>query len=779
MRDPQSAKFQHVNALMATGQMFGMNRPVTRVTAVKQTQRPYSSNRPGPWRGELFDPIRPENTTREVTNLVSVDINRGINDDSATCTIVIYNQEGNDQVPEGIDTGIGQPGYLTFNRGSNKKGQHSIYEQLLGAGADVREYPTDWEYRANIWKDFFIPNTLLRTYQGYGSDNFDIRGNEIYVHDPGSEGYVHPANDTKLFQTGTWLIDKVTYSADGGSISIECRDMAKLLLDQFIFPPMLPLERFPLIYCPAHADQGHKGVVGRNVAVYNSCSNDPYVGKDGSEYGHHGKDAFDGKGGSYWLSVGNADPDAGYAYEWIQASTNNHQVNEVTLDLFGDNYVIYVSVYENGSWQGTSTVPYNPADPNSFPNGANIKYVKQVTSGSTRRVTIPLPRTYKAQYVRVGFHHLFNSGIGVYPYRAGVREMTVRQSSPSTFIKGSQGIPGYISGWDEVIKELLGWAGFTWYNAPTSDPLLGKENRTGYNLRVWGDFETQVGPQVCTPADYFMNKSFMEGIRQVSDFLGTLFRVDEGGAAILRQPNIWSVGNYIDDPTAPSSEPAHITGHPIEFHENANLTSYSVMVDDSQVRSEILVTGYNPDVLSSAYVAGGYVLGKNSVTGETSAIDFTNVLAGQQRLFVVPNSATSFFRTEIECQRMAELIGLQILFSYRRGQLRSPAHPGLQIDDQVRIFERTTNENNVHYVSGLNTHWDAASGEYTMEVTTHWLGEDPNTKWFVNQAQLTPAVTSLPAIAKRIGRQGVSGDPNQTPPYNTEGFGALGQPFAQ
>jgi hypothetical protein len=51
-----------------------------------------------------------------------------------------------------------------------------------------------------------------------------------------------------------------------------------------------------------------------------------------------------------------------------------------------------------------------------------------------------------------------------------------------------------------------------------------------------------------------------------------------------------------------------------------------------------------------------------------------------------------------------------------------------------------------------------------MDVTCHWLGGDPNTHWFVNKQTLTPAVTNLPAILKRVGKQAAGGAFEQ-PPY--------------
>jgi hypothetical protein len=164
-----------------------------------------------------------------------------------------------------------------------------------------------------------------------------------------------------------------------------------------------------------------------------------------------------------------------------------------------------------------------------------------------------------------------------------------------------------------------------------------------------------------------------------------------------------------------------------------------------------MVVGTNPDTTSSAPLAAGVVLGTNPVNGQTSAVNFTNVLGGQYRLFLVPGSQTAGFKTLEECQRMAELIGLKILQSYRKGSAQILGHPGLQLDDQVRIFERVTNEYNVHYVSSISSRMDMETGEYLMDVTTHWLGDDPDKDWFLDHVSLTPAVKNIPAILKRIG----------------------------
>lgn len=775
MRDPTTEKFVKCTEVMATGDMTGPNRPVGRVTYTKESLKVVHAKKAGVGKlrfMNLQDPAHEE----ELFNVYSIDIDRSIGQDAGTCTIKFANQWTGTGAPEGVDTYM-RPGYYTPGHGEpyTKKGLHSIYNNYSPNG---QKFLTEWGYVVNKYRDVFIPNTILRTYQGYGSDNYDDSQQMRGPHDP---GYIGPDDDSQLFQTGTWLIDSCLFDTSDQTITVQCRDLAKLLIEQYIYPPMIPIDRFPLIYCPAHGAKGHHGtpdkdIVGRNTASYMDSSVTPWFGDNASIYGHRATDAFDGNPHSYWLSVGNADPNAGYSFEWVQAHSHG-KINEVYLHTKGSNYLIYVSVYENGSWQGTSTIPYNPNSPPAYPNGANIPYVISTTQGSSEEITISLPRTYDATRVRVTFTNLQDFGLGPFVYRAGLRTMKVRNhisvsGRKNTFIpKAPDGMVGkfgvrYISDWTEPVKELCAWAGFTWRNATPNapDPLFGRAASDNAPLRVWGDFEfLGAGPIVCTPGDYFISKSFMDGIGQIRDFLGCIFFIDEEGGANFRLPNYWSAGNYITDPTSHFLN-AKIKGHPIELNETANITDYQLTIDDSQVRSEVLVIGGYPNVHQSAPVAGGYVLGYNPETSNTSAIDFTDVLAGQHRLFAVPGDNSAFIYTERECQRMAELIALFILFSYRTGSSTAPAHPGLQLDDQIRIFERYSYEHYIHYVSGITTHMDLSTGEYSMQLTTNWLGEDPNTQWFVNKAQLTPAVTHLPAILKRIGREAGS-DNFETPPY--------------
>ena len=814
MRDPGSWLFAEWQHLMATGLMVGERRPVGRITVGKNKIIEHTSALPGPWRNVLFE----QGPQIELGIVRGINISRAIDQDAATCTVVIYNDQmlHNAYAPQGIDQGIGRPGFRSPGRGSSSPvaGQSAF----AGYTTAERDFPTSWGFpepgddpggggggsraydggsgefafsgSAEHNRQLLIPNRIIRTFQGYGSANFDAQGHMLSPEDP---GYVHPVDDVLLVQTGVWMIDRVVFGVDG-MITIECRDVAKVLLEQFVYPDMLPMDRFPLQYCPreewtedvtrtiAAGTPGANTVSGPGApsGTYVS-SNDPWVGSGASVHGHYVADAFDGNTSTYWLSVGNAQPSAGYSFEYITARTGGNRVNQVNVNTVGTGYRMYVSVYENGSWQGSNTIPYDPTLRPAYPNDADIPYVRRYTISSTGTNTFVLPRTYEAQFVRITFTNLWNSGIGPYPYRAAVRTFTVNHRTPERTVTdqvtfNNHDEMGVIQDWNEPVRELCGWAGLTWFANQSyfpgvqADPLLGSSG--GTPLRVWGDFEyLGAGPIECTPLEFFVNKSFMECINLVANMIGALFFIDESGGAVFRMQNIFSGGNFNTGAlgggytlnTKLTQRPFQYymsNFWPIEFHENANLIDYQVAIDDSSVRSEVLVVGEPSEQEPELMVAGGYILGTNPITGETSAVDFDEVLAGQQRLFLVPGDDTKNFYTIEECQRMAEMTALKILFTYRKGQLRAPCHPALQIDDQIRIFERITHEYNVHYVSAIQTDMDLEAGEYVMNVTTHWLGSDPSAGpgltagsfdgWFINTIQLTPAVANLPAIQDRL-----------------------------
>lgn len=760
--------------LWESGLFVGDDAPLTRAVIQKSSLVKY-----GPWRSLVFGQTEPH---YEIPNIKTVNIDNRHQSDAATMTMTILNQVAADPLTNldlpHSETGGGptrrelqdlaHPGYYSFRRGITP-----LSEEKWGHGVD------------EIWVDMFIPNRVIRTFQGYGTD-----------------GAVDPWDDTKLILTGTWLIDKVDYSTNG-IITIHCRDAAKLLIEQRLYPPIIPVGQYPLEFCYTYTDtttetyevieqEAEAAVQGGNVAKHATSgwdsSSAPWYGFNASVYGHRASHAFDGNGSTYWLSVGNSGPNQVWSFEWIRAITND-LVNQVRFRPKWGGYVCYVAVKENGVWQGTSRVPYGKDSKPAYPNGSDKLYVKKVNVPKNENwFTIDLPRTYQADEVWLIFTNLANSGLGTYKYRAGVIEFEVLSFTPAKeeIVKEEDRevetiVPGNINDYTDIIKILASWAGFYWpYGTPPDpilqqwqedligggDPLVDNNQATG---RVWGDFAYSgafpVDPP-CIPPSFWDNKSVMDGINQIKEILGFITYVDAGGALVWRMPNIWRTGNFI---TGKGYIGIDSVRH---IDEEKVIIDYGVSVDDNSLRSEIIVVSADDPTLHTA-IQPGYVVGETTEGGidDTSPLDGGVIpsavapqgdlalLGGQDRILLVPNYP---FISQDEVDKFAYLVSLWIHWSYRKGKFRIPGNPAFEPDDQVQIFERVTSESYIHYLQGVRSNMDLDKGTWYLDVDTHWLGVGPDQTWIVNTyADMPPA---LYAYLRSIGEITEDGDPSKLPP---------------
>lgn len=721
------------------GLFVGDNRPTGRVTIQKAVLKKH-----GPWRSLLFQQEEDQYEIPNV-NIKSITIDRRLSTDAATMELSLVNQRvldpnanldlshaGTTEGPSVRDLkDLGSPGYYSYRRGITPA---SV--ERWGHGVD----PT--------WVDMFIPNRLIRTFQGYGTD-----------------GAVNPWDDTKLVLTGVWLIDSVSYSASG-DISVSCRDLAKLLIEQRLYPPIIPIEKYPLEFCASHSESDVVVTdttstttvaesVGTNVAKHPSTSPDSSVaawyGYNGSVYGHKASHAFDGQGSSYWMSVGNSGPNQVWSYEWVEADTGGEPVNRIKFKPRWGGYVCYVSVKVGGVWQGTSVVPYGSTSGPAKPNGANIKYVKKVNVPANENwFTIDLPEAYNAQRVRLCFTNLANSGLGSYPYRAGVYEMEVfaytaafqigRGERTETVVDNL--VPGNITDYTDIVKIFASWSGFYWKDGPT-DQLLEDQWGTGVpglsivgvgpTGRTWGDFAYSGAYPVdpyCIPASFWDNKSVMDGINQIKEILGFICYVDTTGGLVWRMPNIWRTGNFITGTGFIGEDSVRIVD------ETKVLIDFGVTIDDSNMRSEIIVVSADDPTLYTA-IQPGFAAGEvvPSAIGDQGDL---GLLGGQDRIMLVPNYP---FVSQDEVDKFAYLVSLWIHWSYRKGKVRIPGNPAFEPDDQVRVFERTTSEAYIHYIVGTKSSMDLNAGTWYMDLDTNWLGAGPDQTWVVESyADMPPAL---------------------------------------
>lgn len=386
-------------------------------------------DRVGPFR--MFQNLNgPLTSVVEVPNIKSIATDRSIDTDAGSCTIIMNNQwMDNNTVPAELANQLGKPGYFTWNRG------------------DSPEARARWNHTANAWNNVLVPNALLRTYEGYGG----------YV-DGVPMSLVNAINGNFITITGTWIVDTVTVGTDG-LVTIKCRDAAKLLLVQQLFPPLVPSTVGTLKYSrwidtPANTvwNPGAGLITNNQIptiplvylpAAYGIGSHTDYLlgSWNASVMGYFPASVFDGLeqsiaiGASYGEVTG-----ADHIDYWVAACSGD--INRVYVSPWGGGYTVYISVQEGGIWQGSSNVPY--IGPN--PDGA-LPYVMTAGVSNETPTWFELPRTYSAQAIRITLTGLKLTSLGDNSYRTGLREVRAGLSAlpvtPWTFAMAKHPSNGY------------------------------------------------------------------------------------------------------------------------------------------------------------------------------------------------------------------------------------------------------------------------------------------------------------------------------------------------
>ncbi len=744
-----------------SGQFVGNDRPVTRATLQRSVVQPESY---GAWRTLIFNQTTTEQL--EIPNIKTVTIDRRNGADAAEMVMVIANNvplstsDNLDLTHAGLspsDTSgpsvrqlkdLGYPGYYTYNRGMTP--------------VSTARWGHDISYN---WMDAFIPNRVIRTWQGYGTD-----------------GAANPWSDTNLTLTGTWLIDTVHYSTNG-TITIKCRDLAKLLIDQRLYPPIVPAEHYPVKLWADHTESVYTtttetittetsvpgGIVeGANVAVfpnweYNSSSAYYYADKiRGGSCGHGPQYAFDNDITTYWLSISNGSQTADWSYEWIEADTRGNPIKRVKFhQKIGGGYVLYVSVMVGGVWQGTSTIPYD-AGTVGAPNGSDIKYVHtSTTAAEAGWVSVDLPDTYYADRIRLTFHNLTSTSTCytpfTYNYRVAISEiraMALTETAPTTVITEEEVttggyvdefVEGNIRDYTDIVKLFAGWAGFFW---PTTDYDVDwvVEKWSGYTYgRIWGDFEYTGAYPVEPPeidASYWDNKSVMDAINQLREIVGFVFYVDATGGVVWRSPNIWKKGNFV-------SGLGYIDGEDtIEVvDEDSVLIDYGVTITDESLRSEIVIVGSDPGTDLWLSVRPGYAVGESDPSAGN--MSDARLLGGQERVTIIPDYPFGEGPPDNplrELEKFGYLLTLWMHWTFRKSSFRIPGNAAFEPDDQIRIYERVTSEAFVHYIESVKSSMDIDKGTWYLDIDTHWLGEGPGEKWVIDYEDLAENSPALYAF---------------------------------
>jgi hypothetical protein len=379
-----------------SGVYVGDTKPSTRVTVEKGWTLKTTGPMLGTWnRGparwfQAADTSMQRET--EIPGVVSVNMNRSLDADAGSCDIVVSNTVTPEfGAPEQSPGQFGLPGYYTWDH---------------GVAQDAR---ARWGHSTNAWNEVLVPNALLRTYVGFG-------GQDLPINDAVAQGYLVPY--------GVWLVDDVTVSSEG-TLSLKCRDMGKLLVDQQLFPPLVPTNLYPLDYrrwvyktVDIPGDPGPPGDYCLPGNYWNSSTDEVYGQWNSPATGHPGTDAFDASPEpgpdvpgayahqrSYWLSEPKPGPNDTVWIEFMVNGGNPGLINQVYYHAWKGviegrgTHRIMASVLENGAWVSPET-DAGGMTPQGLP------YVCAFSPGTelapaTATNLYDLPRDYQATVIRL------------------------------------------------------------------------------------------------------------------------------------------------------------------------------------------------------------------------------------------------------------------------------------------------------------------------------------------------------------------------------------------
>lgn len=679
---------------------------------------------PPPFRGGFpYSPIRwwkrrsNNQVETELPPVKSINWERSIDQDVASCTIELVNQKMDSLTGprESSNTSkIGNPGYYSPGRGK---------------GLSARSF----NQSQNEWYGVLTPNALIRTREGYGGQH---------------KTWQQAETDGNIVLTGVWLVDDVSFRADG-TIVIQCRDIGALLLNQQLYPPLMRSEAYPMRWAKWRWVDRRVRVGSRTVTVgssrvnvpvtYRSSSGDVWYpggvvrGRGKPIHGHFPDEALkDGSG--FWLSVGNSHPSRSFCTDFWECNVGNQSVDTIDLETWGGGLTCYVSVREGSTWRGANTVPYDHSplignQPHVVDTGADIPYVIRAGTGGPSRaghrqkVTIKLPRRYNnVTRIRVSFRNHVKSPWGPWFYRAGLyrfralrdesrRELqdvfetrSVREQNPLTNYGG-------YSDYSDIIKTLVLLSG--WWHLPPANPSTGIHSENRYPT-VFGNIETtSAWADEPLPAEMFDKRPVMDAITEIKQIVGYIFRIGAEGEVRFETPNWWRPGNF--------DEAGNLINFIPAVSENTNLIEYEANITGKYARSEVIISTMEPEIgvrgtkTTRVYPANNVVL-----KGQVAPAEWIN---------------GSFLNTS-EQRRMAELIALHAHFKSRVGQATVVGNPLIDVDTQISIQESTTAEYFVHYVRGVSSTLNLEEGSYTMSLSTNWLGGRDN--WAIGFSRLDP-----------------------------------------
>lgn len=687
---------EDTTATWLSGDYTGARRPIVRATIAKWRMKrtPYSLrwstsadwHHDGKFNTSIFNQT---GGIRELRNIKSIKWTRSIDQDIATCEIVLYNVQYRRDVLNEHDEEFDFPGWYTPNRGTGSN--------------------DPWDYDTNEWRNWIVPDRMIRTYEGYGIDSS-----------------VCPEDDPNMYPSGVWLIDEVSF-ATSGLITLSCRDVGSLLMNQPIFLPTIPHQIYPLWWeafetKPRSAHLEPKAPFLKpdwqkdsNEFVLDAGLMDgtvPAVSDSGNVYGHKGKYARDSDPTTFWLSAGSSEPNQ---LEWIQFNMDPTDVAGVRVNVRGGPYLVYVSVYnEDLGWRGASKIPYTVAA-DGVDNNAGIRFVTSHKMAIGEVDKFKLPRTFhNITKIRFTFASQWNSGIGQERlYRTALQEIAYTTDTEMVDQEGTKQVGNY-GDYTDIIKWLVSWGGLYWPPDATLKKSDGTIVSAAYDEpdtavlpvgRAWGDFEnTATTGFARLETEMWDKKPITDGISAIRDITGFDFWIDETGGVIWRMPNVWVKGNYLT-PAAGGDDRGR-TAEVIEIDERTTLMELSAKISSRNIRERVFVADVNGRF-------GTVVKGYNPhPTGQRRTSGWTD----------------QYFKNLDEAKRVADLIAIRQAFFYRQSQITIAANPALQVDDQIIIYERMAGERYLHRIHSISSEFDYETGKWTYQLNTQWLGDEAYTE---------------------------------------------------
>jgi len=300
----------------------------------------------------------------------------------------------------------------------------------------------------------------------------------------------------------------------------------------------------------------------------------------------------------------------------------------------------------------------------------------------------------------------------------------------------------------KIIKELLMWSGFTFYDATLEDDEAPS---------VYGALEsTGIKTDTYLEADKFDKRPILDIIKELCEVVAYRFRIQEDGSAYLSSPNLWSAGNfdidgqriYVEEGTynrVDKTDPDAIPFIPV-IDEEVDLFNYDTTLGSESMRSEIIIGTDQPDPKNPKIT--GFVR-------HTPRSGSEEIRPGIKTLRNIPRVGlwiSQLFTNKEEAKLMAELISINAWFAERTSSATIVANPALSLGDQVKFIERNTGEFNIHYISGLNSNNDLDSGVWTMNTTSHWLGDKDNWVITANNSDAPGPTRRWLEVSERVDR---------------------------